>query len=431
MFTVRNIDEIRTWLEGEEAAKQLTYVYSCTEKETKPQKDRINALLDKFTEFAPDIKAASLYSAPGRTEIGGNHTDHQKGCVLAAAVTLDAIAVAAPNGTNIVRIDSQGYPPFEVDLSDLTANPTGDVKPGDVVLGIADAISKKGYKPQGFTACIESQIPGGSGLSSSACFEVLIATIFNDICCNGELNALDAALAGKHAENVFSGKPSGLLDQATISFGGLVSMDFSKENPVLDSLKYDFEANGYILCVVNTGGSHADLSADYASIPADMKSVANYFGYEVLSEIDEDDFWWQIDVLKKELGGRAVLRAVHYFDETVRALDQAEALRNDELERFLQLVNESGRSSESCLQNINPTSGSDERNVAIALEFARRSLDSLGAYRVHGGGFAGTIQAYVPTEMYESFESSMEMIFGENCCLRLKVRPVGGIKFNM
>lgn len=428
---MKNINEIRSWLESESADKQLTYVYSCTSEETGAQKERITALLDKFEAFAPDIKEACVYSAPGRTEIGGNHTDHQKGCVLAAAVTLDAIAIAAPNGTDVVRIDSQGYPPFEVDLSDLTANPTGDVKPCDVVLGIADAISKKGYKPQGFTACIESQIPGGSGLSSSACFEVLIATIFNDICCDGELDALDAALAGKHAENVFSGKPSGLLDQATISFGGLVSMDFAKENPVLDSLKYDFEANGYVLCVVNTGGSHADLSADYASIPADMKKVAAFFERDVLSEVDEDDFWWQIDRLKSEVGGRAVLRAVHFFDETVRALDQAEALRNGELHRFLELVNESGRSSENCLQNINPTSGSDERNVAIALEFARRSLDTLGAYRVHGGGFAGTIQAYVPVDMYDSFEASMEMIFGEKCCLRLKVRPVGGIKFDV
>lgn len=428
---MRKIDDIRAWLDSEDAEKQLTYLYSCNREETVPQKDRINALLSKFTEFAPEADSASVYSAPGRTEIGGNHTDHQKGCVLAAAVTLDALAVAAPNETNIVRIDSQGYPPFEVDLSDLSPKPTGDVKPWDVVLGVADAIAKKGYKPMGFTACIESQIPGGSGLSSSACFEVLIATIFNDICCNGELTSLDCALAGKHAENVFSGKPSGLLDQAAISFGGLVSMDFSRENPVLDSIKYDFESNGYILCVVNTGGSHADLSYDYASIPADMKKVAAHFGHDVLSEVDEDDFWWQINELKEAVGGRAVLRAVHYFDETARALAQAEALRNDELEKFFELVNESGRSSESCLQNINPTGATDERNVAIALEFARRSLDTTGAYRVHGGGFAGTIQAYVPIEMYESFESSMEMIFGENCCLRLKVRPVGGVKFNV
>ncbi len=428
---MKKINDIRTWLDSENAEKQLTYLYSCEKEETTPQKNRINALLTKFAEFAPEIDSAAVYSAPGRTEIGGNHTDHQKGCVLAAAVTLDALAVAAPNGTNTVRIDSQGYPPFEVDLSDLTPKPTGDVKPGDVVLGIADAIAKKGYEPKGFTACIESQVPGGSGLSSSACFEVLIATIFNDICCNGELSALDCALAGKHAENVFSGKPSGLLDQAAISFGGLVSMDFSRENPVLDSIKYDFKSNGYILCVVNTGGSHADLSYDYASIPADMKKVAAYFGHDVLSEVDEDDFWWQIKELKEAVGGRAVLRAVHYFDETARALAQAEALRNDELERFFELVNESGRSSENCLQNINPTGGTSERNVAIALEFARRSLDALGAYRVHGGGFAGTIQAYVPVEMYESFESSMEMIFGENCCLQLKVRPVGGVKFNV
>ncbi len=427
---MKKINDIRMWLDNEKAKKQLSYIYSCDEYGIKEQKKRITALLDKFSVFSPESESAAIYSAPGRTEIGGNHTDHQKGCVLAAAVTLDAIAVASPNGTNIIRIDSEGYPPFEVDVSNILPNPTGDVKPSDVVLGIADAVSKKGYVPKGFDACIESQVPGGSGLSSSACFEVLIAAIFNDICCGGEITALDMALAGKHAENVFSGKPSGLLDQATIAFGGLVSMDFSLDKPVLESLKYDFEENGYALCVVNTGGSHADLSEDYASIPMDMKKVASYFGREVLSEVDEEEFWRQIGALKNKVGGRAVLRAVHYFDETVRALEQAKALKNDEIHRFLCLVNESGRSSENCLQNINPTKN-DECNISIALEFARRNLDGLGAYRVHGGGFAGTIQAYVPLDMYDSFEASMEMVFGKGCCLRIKVRPVGGIKFDI
>ncbi len=427
---MKKTEDVRAWLCSVSGCEQLSYIYSCNSYELEIQKKRINRLLDKFADFAPEIKEVSVYSAPGRTEIGGNHTDHQKGCVLAAAVTLDAIAVAAPNGTNIVKIDSEGYPPFEVDITEIKAEPTGDVKPSDIVMGIADAIAKNGYKPKGFTACVESQVPGGSGLSSSACFEMLIAEIFNDLCCDGELSALEMAQAGKYAENVFSGKPSGLLDQAAISFGGLVSMDFSLDDPVLDSIKFNFDEKGYVLCVVNTGGSHADLSEDYASVPADMKKVAEFFGKTVLSEVDEDDFWWNIDVLRKAVGGRAVLRAIHYFDETVRALDQAEALRNNDIDKFLKLVNESGRSSENCLQNINPKDA-NERSVATALELARRCLDKMGAYRVHGGGFAGTIQAYVPADIYESFQAGMEMVFGKDCCVSLKVRPAGAIKFDI
>ncbi len=426
---MKSISDLCFWLDSAAANNRLSYIYSCNNDELIFHKKRIRSLIEKFDSIAPEIDKADIFSAPGRTEIGGNHTDHQKGCAVAAAVTLDALAVAGVNGTNKVKIYSLGYEPFEVDLSDLTPDPTGEVKSKDIVMGIADAISRMGYKLKGFTACIESMVPGGSGLSSSACFEVLIAVIFNEICCNGELRAIDIALAGKHAENIFSGKPSGLLDQATIAFGGLVSMDFAQEQPVLESIEYNFSENGYDLCVVNTGGSHADLSEDYAAIPIDMKRVAEYFGKDVLREVDEDDFWWQIDTLKNKVGGRAVLRAIHFFDENIRAAEQAKALRNNDLIRFFELVNESGRSSENCLQNIN-SKNDNECNLAVALEFARRSLDSLGAYRVHGGGFAGTIQAYVPIDMYESFETGMEMVFGEGCCQKLKVRPVGGIKLN-
>lgn len=406
----------------------LCRIYCCEEDELDGKKARIKKLLDNFREYAPDIDSACIYSAPGRTEIGGNHTDHQRGCVLAAAVDMDALAVAAPNGTDIVRISSEGYPVIEADLSDLSPDPTGEIVSSDIVRGIAAAIKEKGYTPGGFTACVTSNVPGGSGLSSSACFEVLIGTVFNDLFCENALSEMDIARAGNYAENVFCGKPSGMLDQATASVGGLVSMDFSRDDPLIEKIEYDFEANGYVLCVVETGASHADLTAEYASIPEDMKRVAEYFGYEVLSEIDEDDFWWQVGELKEKLGGRAVLRAIHYFDETARALEEADALKKDELGRFLELVNESGRSSENCLQNIYPTGDPNERNMALALEFARRSLDTMGAYRVHGGGFAGTIQAYVPTDMYDGFESSMEMIFGDGCCHRIKVRPVGGSK---
>lgn len=425
---MKKIEEIKKTAEGDsQFGTVLCSLYGSDAPTLERQRTRIKNLLGEFRTFAPDAEEASLYSAPGRTEIGGNHTDHQRGCVLAAAVDMDALTVAAPNGTDTVRISSQGYPPFEVDVADLSPKPTGDITSADVVRGIAAAIKEKGFDIGGFTACITSDVPGGSGLSSSACFEVLIGTVFNDLFCGGALSEMEIAEAGRYAENVFCGKPSGLLDQATAAAGGLVSMDFSLEEPLLEKIDYDFEANGYVLCVVDTGGSHSDLTDDYASIPADMKQVAEYFGHEVLSEVDEDDFWWQIGILKEKVGSRAVLRAIHYFDETSRALEQAEALRNGELERFLGLVNESGRSSENCLQNICPSSPG-ERNLSLALELVRRSLDTEGAYRVHGGGFAGTIQAYVPLDMYDDFKSGMEMVFGDDCCHRIKVRPAGGVK---
>ena len=407
----------------------LKPLYSCGD--TAPHKDRINALADRFYYTFPELREAEgvrFYSAPGRTEIGGNHTDHQRGCVLAAAVNIDAIAAAVPNGTDTVTVCSEGYGIVSVNLQRLEPQAGEENSPAALVRGIAARLTDMGYKLHGFSACVASDVPGGSGLSSSACFEVLIITIFNDLFCNNALDGITAARIGQFAENNFAGKPSGLLDQATAAVGGLVSMDFSRENPVLDSIKFDFEEHGYVLCVVNTGGSHADLTGDYAAVTKEMAAVANHFGKAVLSEVDEAQFYAAIPELRAKAGDRAILRALHYFDETKRALAQAQALRSGDMEGFLELVRQSGRSSEMLLQNIYTSANPAEQGVALGLGIIKRFLGEKGACRVHGGGFAGTVQAYIPKERFEEFRADAERIFGKGSCSRLAVRPCGGVR---
>ena len=373
-----------------------------------------------------------FFSAPGRTEISGNHTDHQHGCVLAAAVNMDALAVAAPNGTNVVRVLSEGYDPFEVDLSALEPIESEKDRPAALVRGMAATVSAMGYEIKGFTACLTSDVPKGSGLSSSACFEVLFGTIINHLFCDGKLNEVEIARAGQFAENNYAMKPSGLLDQATASVGGLVSMDFGrKDDPVLGKIEFDFEAHGYTLCVVNTGGDHCNLTPDYAAVPREMKAVARQLGKKLLGDADEEQFYAELPRLRAKLGDRAVMRAIHYFDETKRALAQAECLRKDDIDGFLALVNESGRSSDLLLQNAWSPRRTRTQAIPMGLELARRALGGKGAYRVHGGGFAGTIQAYVPNEKWPEFAQSMERVFGKGNCHRLAIRPVGGIKFTV
>jgi len=421
-------ENINRALESSELVEKLRWIYAGDEQ-VDYHRNRIAALIERFEKEFPEIETAGIYSAPGRTEIGGNHTDHQHGCVLAAAVNMDAAAAAAPNGSDIVVINSEGYLPFEVDLKVLEANEAEKDSPAAMVRGVAAYIANLGYKPGGFSASITSNVPGGSGLSSSACFEVLIGTIFNELFCSGELDSMTLARAGQYAENNYAMKPSGLLDQATASVGGLVSMDFARQDdPVLDSIKFNFEDNGYVLCVVNTGGSHANLTADYASITADMRSVAECFGKTLLNDVDEAEFYSSIMELRGRVGERAIVRAMHYFNETKRAVKQADALRADDIEGFIALVNESGRSSELYLQNIFPIGAPTEQGVTLGLAAANNFLAGQGAYRVHGGGFAGTIQAYVPKERYDDFCIYMEQFFGADCCHRLAVRPVGGIK---
>ena len=421
-------ENISAALASAELEEKLSTIYACGSY-VEYYKKRIADLAERFASEFPAADTASIYSAPGRTEIGGNHTDHQHGCVLAAAVNMDAVAAAAPNGTNTVVINSEGYPPFEVDLTTLTANEAEKDSPAAMVRGVASYITDLGYKLGGFSASVTSNVPGGSGLSSSASFEVLVGTIFNDMFCGNELDSMTLARAGQYAENNYAMKPSGLLDQATASVGGLVSMDFARQDdPVLDSIKFNFEDNGYVLCVVNTGGSHANLTGDYAAITAEMRAVSEYFGKTLLNDVEPAQFYAAIKELRVKVGERAVLRAMHYFNETKRALDQADALRANDVDLFIDLVNASGRSSELCLQNIFPVGAPSEQGVTLGLAAAKEFLAGEGAYRVHGGGFAGTIQAYVPAAKYDDFCAYMERFLGEKCCHRLAVRPVGGVK---
>ena len=407
--------------------RQLCRIYSCQAGELEGRRQRAASMLDALEAFEPDCSGTALFSAPGRTEIGGNHTDHQRGCVLAAAVTMDALAAAAPNGTDRVRIQSEGYPPFEVDISSTGFREEEITSPAGLVRGIAAALCAGGYRPRGFSACITSDVPKGSGLSSSAAFEVLIGSIFNSLFCGGGLSAIDIARAGQFAENNYAMKPCGLMDQAASAAGGLVSMDFSRrENPVLDSISFDFDSRGFTLCVVNTGGDHCNLTPDYAAIPREMRAVARQLGKKVLADADEEQFYAELPRLRERLGDRAVLRAIHCFDESRRALRQADCLRGGDLEGFLTLVNESGRSSEQLLQNIWSPRRSRSQAVAVGLELSRRMLNGRGAYRVHGGGFAGTIQAYVPHDLWPQFARRMEQVFGSGSVCRLSIRPEGG-----
>ncbi len=406
----------------------LAGMYACGGEELAPRRERAVRLLDIFEEFAPECAGAALFSAPGRTEIGGNHTDHQEGCVLAAAVNMDALAAAGVNGTKTVRIQSEGYPSFEVDLSSLEPREEETHSPAGLVRGVAAAVAALGYEPSGFSACITSDVPKGSGLSSSAAFEVLVGEIMNRLFCGGKISSVSIARAGQFAENNYAMKPSGLMDQAASAVGGMVSMDFSRrEDPVLDSIEYDFGSRGYVLCVVNTKGDHSNLTPDYAAIPREMRAVARQLGKKKLGSADESLFYDELPRLRSRLGDRAVLRAMHFFDESRRALAQAECLRRDNLPGFLRLVNESGRSSERLLQNIHSPRRSRSQAVMMGLELARRTLGGEGAYRVHGGGFAGTIQAYVPKDLWESFERRMSSVFGADSVSPLAIRPMGGI----
>ncbi len=429
---MKKLAELKKAVSGGQLDAQLLRVYSCGTDGLSERQERIIRMIDTFKEFSPGIDEAGIFSAPGRTEIGGNHTDHQHGCVLAAAVNMDALAIAAPNGTNTIRVSSEGYAPFEVELSVLEPIAEEKDRPAALVRGMAAAVSALGYKVSGFTACLTSDVPKGSGLSSSACFEVLFGTIINCLFCGGKLSDIEIARAGQFAENNYAMKPSGLLDQASASVGGLVSMDFARrEDPVLGKIEFDFEEHGYTLCVVNTGGDHCNLTPDYAAIPREMKAVARQLGKKLLGEADEETFYAELPRLRAKLGDRAVLRAIHYFDETKRAIAQADCLRADDMEGFLRLVNESGRSSDMLLQNISSPRRSRVQAIPVGLELARRALGGEGAYRVHGGGFAGTIQVYVPNEKWPEFKKTMERVFGEGNCHRLAIRPVGGIEFTV
>ncbi len=390
---------------------------------------KVAHVLDGFARsFGEDEeRPVVLCSAPGRTEICGNHTDHQHGRVLAGAVDLDFLACAAPNGLNRIRFQSEGWPMVEISLDELLPRTDERESTAALVRGMAGLVKERGYEVAGFDAYAVSEVLPGSGLSSSAACEVLLGVIENCLFCSGELDAVTIAQLGQRAENVYFGKPSGLMDQTASSVGGAVAIDFADPaEPVVRSVAVDLESLGYALCIIDSGASHAALTGEYASIPEEMGAVAAYFGRKVLREVDEAELLRALPELRRAAGDRAVLRAMHFFADDRRSAEEADALERGDMDAFLALVRESGRSSWELLQNITPTGAAKEQAMAVALAVAERALAGRGACRVHGGGFAGTIQAFVPLDALESFSAEVEAALGQGSCRALSMRPVGG-----
>lgn len=392
------------------------------------QRERYRAGVEKQRDSFGEGNGIAMFSAPGRSEIGGNHTDHQHGRVLAAAVTMDMLASVSPTEGNEIRILSEGYPLCTVSLDLLDALKREENTSTALIRGVAAGFVQRGYRVGGFDAVMSSQVPKGSGLSSSAAYEVMIGTILSHLYNDGAVSPVEIAQIGQYAENKYFGKPCGLMDQTASSVGGFVAIDFENpEAPVVRQIACDLSAHGYTICIVNAGGSHANLTPEYAAIPAEMCAVAKFFGKKVLREVNHDAFMSALPKLRGgSLSDRALLRALHFFDENHRAQQQAIALERGEIQRFLTLIRQSGDSSEYMLQNIYPANGSGERSVSLALALTGDLLHDRGAWRVHGGGFAGTIQAFVPNDMVAEYSSEMERVFGAGCCYRLAVRPVGG-----
>lgn len=372
------------------------------------------------------------FSAPGRTEIGGNHTDHQRGRVLAAAVGLDTVAAVRKNGTNQIRILSQGYPLCCVDIDRLSPVEAERNSTAALIRGIAARFAQLGCRLEGFDAYCRSSVLPGSGLSSSAAFEVLVGTIINVICFERKLSQPEVAAVGQYAENVFFGKPCGLMDQMASAVGNLVTIDFcDPEKPLIRSVDFDFSTCAHALCIIDCGADHAELTGEYAAIPAEMKKICAYFGKEVLSQIDEQAFYAEIGALRKACGDRAVLRAMHFYADTARVPQQVAALERGDFAAFLQLVRESGRSSWMYLQNVIPVGATVHQDMAVALAMCDRLLGERGAYRVHGGGFAGTVQAFVPQELLEQFRSGIDAVLGHGACHVLSIRNAGGVELTV
>ena len=372
------------------------------------------------------------FSAPGRTEIGGNHTDHQRGRILAGAVNLDTVAAVRVNGTNLIRIQSKGYPMSIVDITNLEPVASEVNSTPALIRGVAARFAQMGCKVEGFDAYCESTVLPGSGLSSSAAYEVLIGTIINGLFFDVRVSQPEIAMIGQYAENVFFGKPCGLMDQMASAVGNLVTIDFfDKDHPVIEPVDFDFASCGHALCIIDSGADHADLTDEYAAVPGEIKAVAAFFGKEVLTQIEEAEFYANIPALRKSCGDRAVMRAIHFYQENARVPQQVAALKEGNFEKFLTLVKQSGYSSYMYLQNVIPAGYKAHQDVAVALALCEHYLAGRGAYRVHGGGFAGTVQAFVPYDILDGFVAGMDAVLGEGACHVLSIRPQGGVEMEV
>lgn len=421
--------ELRTALQTGAMDARLSYLYGA--EAVKAQKERYLSALAAFEELYGKDRDAGFYSVAGRSELSGNHTDHNHGCVVAASIDLDIIAVASPTKGSTIRVKSEGYDEDVVDFEAYRVpDPAKYGRSVSLIAGMAAGFLNKGYKICGFDAYTTSSVLKGSGISSSAAFEDMIGNIFNYLANDGKVSNVEIAKLAQYAENEFFGKPCGLMDQMACAVGGIIAIDFKDpKQPVIEQIGFDMNAHGYHLCLVNTGGNHADLTDDYASVPAEMKSVAAYFGKEVLRDVEESRVREAIPELRAKVGDRAVMRALHFYEENRRVAAQKAALKAEDIDTFFANVIASGRSSFCYLQNVYTTKNVREQGLSLALCLAEQLLaGKRAAWRVHGGGFAGTIQAFVPDDAVEAFRTTMDDVFGAGSCMVRRIRPVGAIK---
>ncbi len=392
------------------------------------QTERYQKAIGKFEELYGE-QEAEIYSAPGRSEVGGNHTDHQHGEVLAASINLDAIAVVSKTEENIIRLLSDGYPMITVDLSDLEMRKSEEGTSAGLIRGMAYGLKKNGHSVGGFQAFVTSDVLNGAGMSSSAAFEVLVGTILSGLYNDMAISPVEIAQVAQYSENVFFGKPCGLMDQMACSVGGLIHIDFADpQKPIVEKVDVDFSAYRHSLCITDTKGSHADLTDEYAAIPQEMKKVAEFFGKDFLREADPEEFYKNISVIRDKCGDRPVLRALHFFEEEKRVELEVAALQAGDFQGFLSNVQESGDSSYKFLQNIYSNKDVQNQSVSIGLAVSDSILKGHGVSRVHGGGFAGTIQAFVADDFVGTYREALDGVYGDGSCHVLKVRPFGGIK---
>ncbi len=396
------------------------------------QKERYTEAVNEFAKLFGSDRDVSLFSVPGRSEISGNHTDHQRGCVIAAAIDLDIIAVASVSGNDTVTVKSKGFPADSVSCYPAGPDESLFNSSSSLISGVCDGFTKRGFKVCGFDAYTTSNVLKGSGISSSAAFEVMLGNILNYFVNNGEISNPVIAEISQYAENVYFGKPSGLMDQTACAVGGFSYIDFADPKAAkIEKLGFDLSREGYCLCITNTGGNHADLTGDYADVPAEMKSVAKEFGRDVLRGVTVEQLMDKAQELRGKVGDRAILRAYHFITENARVPALADCLRNGDIDGFFKGIKESGRSSFMWLQNVYTTKNVSEQGLSLALAVTENALGGTArpsAWRIHGGGFAGTVQAFVPTENAAEYKAEIEKVFGENSCSVLKVRNDGAIK---
>lgn len=420
-------DVLKEQLQNGIFADRLADIYVDTAKIPYQTKRYINAITTYEKHFGTD--GVEIYSAPGRSEIGGNHTDHQHGEVLAASINNDAIAIVKALDEPTVKVISDGYDLITISLDNLTRKEEEEGTTISLIKGVLAGFVEHGHKVGGFQAYITSDVLIGAGLSSSAAFETIIGTIISGLYNDMTISPIEIAIIGQYAENVYFGKPCGLMDQMACSVGSLVHIDFANPaDPMVERVEFDLDAHGYSLCITDTKGSHADLTPDYAAIPAEMKAAAACFGKEVLGEVSKEEVLANLNVIREQVNDRAALRAIHFIYENERVHKEVAALQSDQFDTFLQTVKESGDSSYKYLQNVYTCHDVEHQNVSVALALSDILLGKNGVSRVHGGGFAGTIQAFVKNEAVAEYKKGMETLFGEGACDVLKIRKYGGMK---